>query len=59
MIEPFFLTVKKELFWQYNRKDPDETFRQFADGIDFYIEGRPHSVLGYLSPSKYLRQWVA
>ena len=53
MIERFFRTVKEEVFWQYRIHDPDEAFTRFAEWIDWYDEGRPHSALGYLSPSEF------
>jgi len=59
MIERFFRTAKEELFWQYNLENTDEAFRRFADWIDYYHEDRPHSALGYRTPSEFRRQLVA
>jgi len=59
MIERFFRTAKEEVFWQYQMQDPDEAFSRFAEWIDWYDEGRPHSALGYLSPSEFRRKQAA
>lgn len=59
MIERFFRTAKEEVFWQHVMRDPDEAFRRFAEWIDFYHEGRPHSALGYLSPSEFRSKQAA
>jgi putative transposase len=53
MIERFFGTAKEEVFWQYRIHDPDEAFTRFAEWIEWYDEGRPHSALGYLCPSEF------
>lgn len=59
MIERFFRTAKEELFWQYNLEDTDEAFRRFTTWIYYYHEQRPHSALGYRTPSEFRRQIAA
>lgn len=59
MIERFFRTAKEELFWQYNLRDTDEAFLKFAEWSVFYNTERPHSALGYQTPSEFRRQTAA
>lgn len=59
MIERFFRTAKEELFWQHNLDDADEAFRRFTEWIDCYHEQRPHSPLGYRTPSEFRGQTAA
>lgn len=59
MIERFFRTAKEEVFWQYRIHDPDDAFTRFAEWIEWYDEGRPHSALGYLSPSEFRSKQAA
>ena len=59
MIERFFRTAKEELFWHYNLRDTDEAFRRFAEWVDYYHDDRPHSALGYQTPSEFRRRIAA
>lgn len=59
MIERFFRTAKEEVFWQHRIHDSDEAFTRFAEWIEWYDEGRPHSALGYLTPSEFRSKQAA
>jgi transposase InsO family protein len=40
-------------------QDRDHAFRVVADWLDRYHTDRPHSALGYLTPSEYREQLAA
>ena len=57
VIESFMGTLKLECIWQYRFRTFEEAKRVIEAWIDHYNERRPHSRLGYLSPSQWrLRQ---
>jgi transposase InsO family protein len=39
--------------WLYRFRDRDHAFAVIARWMDKYHEERPHSALGYLTPSEY------
>lgn len=59
MIERFFLTLKQECVWLHRFQDRDHAFRVVADWLDRYHTDRPHSALGYLTPTEYREQLAA
>ena len=59
MIERFFRTLKEECVWQKNFASFAHARREIAKWIQRYNTERPHSALGYKSPSEYRAQQVA
>lgn len=53
MIERWFRSLKEECIWLQNIKSKDEAFNLIANWIDHYNQQRPHSALGYLTPTEF------
>lgn len=53
IIERFFRTLKEECVWQHVFPTLEEARRIFRNRIHWYNHGRPHSALGYRSPTQY------
>jgi len=52
MIERFFGTLKSECVWRHRFRDRDHAFVVIARWMDRYHTERPHSALGYLTPTE-------
>ena len=59
MIERFFLTLKQECVWLHRFESRDHAFRVIGDWLERYDRERPHSALGYLTPSEFREQLAA
>jgi putative transposase len=59
MIERFFGSLKAECVWLHRFEDRDHAFAVIGRWIDKYHDERPHSALGYLTPSEYRERLVA
>jgi len=59
MIERFFASLKAECVWLHRFRDRDHAFEVVAEWIDTYHSKRPHSALGYLTPSEYRERLAA
>ena len=56
MIERFFRSLKEECVWQHTFQTFEEARRIILDWVHWYNESRPHSALGYRSPTQYRAQ---
>ena len=56
MIERFFRSLKEECVWQHTFQTFEEARRIIRDWVHWYNERRPHSALGYRSPTQYRAQ---
>lgn len=59
MIERFFLTLKQECVWLHRFENRDHAFRVIGDWLERYDRERPHSALGYLTPSEFRERLAA
>lgn len=59
MIERWFRSLKEECLWLRRFTSRDEAFTAIADWIDEYHTKRPHSALGYLTPTAFAAQIAA
>jgi putative transposase len=59
MIERFFRSLKEECVWQGSFVTFDEAYDKIAGWIDHYNRERPHSALGYATPSEIRHGLVA
>ena len=59
MIERFFGSLKAECVWLHRFRDRDHAFAVIGRWIDKYHDERPHSALGYLTPSEYRERLAA
>ena len=56
MIERFFRSLKEECVWQHAFQTFEDARRIIRGRVQWYNNGRPHSVLGYRSPAQYRAQ---
>lgn len=56
LIERFFRTLKEECVWQHNFASFPDARREVLAWIHWYNARRPHSALGYLSPTEFRAQ---
>jgi putative transposase len=59
MIERFFLTLKQECVWLHRFENRDHAFRVIGEWLERYDRERPHSALGYLTPSQFRERLAA
>jgi len=59
MIERFFGSLKAECVWLHRFRDRDYAFTVISKWLDKYHDERPHSALGYLTPSEYREKLAA
>ena len=59
MIERFFRTLKEECLRHHRFRSRDEAFLAIAAWLEKYHTERPHSALGYLTPSEFAEQLAA
>ena len=59
MIERFFLTLKQECVWLHRFESRDHAFRVIGEWLERYDRERPHSALGYLTPSEFRERLAA
>lgn len=59
MIERFFRSFKEKCAWQKAFTDFNDAYNRIADWMDHYNTERPHSALGYATPSEVRQKLVA
>jgi hypothetical protein len=59
MIERFFGSLRAECVWLHRFQDRDHAFAAIGRWMETYHEERPHSALGYLTPSEYGKKFAA
>jgi len=59
MIERFFRSLKEECLWHHRFTSRDQAFLVIATWLDKYHTERPHSALGYLTPTEFAERLAA
>ena len=55
----FFRSLKEECLWHHRFTSRDQAFLVIATWLDKYHTERPHSALGYLTPTEFAERLAA